>query len=319
MKISIAMTSYNGEKYITEQIESILQQSILPDEIVIIDDCSIDKTYSILEKYKESKLVNFKIYRNKNNLGFTKNFEKAISICNGDIIFLCDQDDIWYKDKIKIILEKFKRYPYVDLIVHNADLVNENLIETDIDILSQIISGFKNTDVFITGALTVFKKNLKDIILPFPNYLLGHDGYIHYIARNLGVRLVIKECLQKFRRHSNNTSNWIVSSLKKVKKFDIIKSQFNSNRSNNYNDRLYLVNNVIEIIENLISKPNKYSTDFIKLSLLSLKEEKKAIMCRNMLADSNFYYKKYFAFKLLYNNHYKYFNGILSFLRDLIR
>ena len=147
-------------------------------------------------------------------MGFTKNFENAISKSNGDIIFLSDQDDVWYDKKIETLVNKFKENPKTLLIIHDADLVNEKLEKSNLSAISQIDSGFSNTDVFITGALTVFKKPLIKYFIPFPKNLLGHDGYMHFVARNLGVRMVIKNKLQMIRRHGSNTSDWVASSLK---------------------------------------------------------------------------------------------------------
>ena len=161
------MTVYNGEKYINEQIDSFINQTLLPHEIIISDDCSTDKTLEILENYKNEKKIKFRIFKNEKNLGFTKNFEKAILKSTGDIIFLADQDDIWYKNKVQTIIDKFNENPNIFLIIHDADLVNEKLEKSNLSLSSQIKSGFKNTDIFITGALTSFNKKLMKYFLPF--------------------------------------------------------------------------------------------------------------------------------------------------------
>ena len=93
-KISVVLTTYNGEKFLKEQLDSLYNQTMLPDEIVVVDDCSNDKTVEILEKYKNTKGLRY--YVNDVNIGVNKNFEKAIKLCQGDYIALCDQDDIWF-------------------------------------------------------------------------------------------------------------------------------------------------------------------------------------------------------------------------------
>ena len=319
MKISIALTVYNGEKFLQNQIDSFLSQTLLPNEIIISDDCSSDKSMDILENYKSNNNVDIKVFRNDYNLGFTKNFQNAISKCNGDIIFLSDQDDVWYKNKIETVVRKYKENPNIFLIIHDADLVNENLEKTNLTALSQTKLGFSNTDVFIQGALTSFNKVLIKYLVPFPQNLLGHDGYIHFIARNLGTRMVIKDKLQMIRRHSNNTSDWVANSLKKINKFDVVKKQFFSKRVINYNDRLIQVDQVIKIINNDIENDHIFSKDFLIKSLHELKKEKLALEKRNLIENKNFLKKKIIAFELLIKNQYKYFNGLWSFLRDLIR
>lgn len=99
--ISVAMCTFNGEKYIKEQIESIINQSLVPDEIVICDDCSKDNTINIIKETLANWSGKANLIINEDNLGYRKNFEKAISLCNGDIIFLSDQDDVWDNCKLK--------------------------------------------------------------------------------------------------------------------------------------------------------------------------------------------------------------------------
>ena len=101
--ISIAMATYNGEKYIQEQLDSILRQNITDWELIICDDCSKDATLCILQKYS-SKDARIKIYKNEVNLGFSKNFEKAIKLCKGEYIALADQDDIWLPNHLEVLL-----------------------------------------------------------------------------------------------------------------------------------------------------------------------------------------------------------------------
>lgn len=319
MKISIVMTVYNGEKYLKEQIDSFLNQTVLPDEIIVADDCSSDKTIKILKEYKKNNFVKIKLFKNKYNLGFTKNFEKAISKSTGDIIFLSDQDDVWYNNKIEIIVKKFKNNPKVNLIIHDADLVDKNLKKNNISAICQAISGFNTTDVFITGALTSFNKELKKYLLPFPKNIISHDGFIHFVSQNLGTRMVINNKLQMIRRHSNNNSNWVASSLNEINKFDVLKNQFFSKRAENYNDRLEQVKRMIDIIKKINSVKNIFSKKKLLTSLHDLQNQEIALKKRNLFENSNFFKKKLIAFELLVKNHYKYFNGLKSFIRDLLR
>ena len=102
--ISIAMCTYNGERFVKEQIDSIIAQSYTKFELIVVDDCSKDNTINIIKDY-QSKDDRIKLFQNENNLGFVKNFEKAISLCSGDYIALADQDDIWKKDKIEVFIK----------------------------------------------------------------------------------------------------------------------------------------------------------------------------------------------------------------------
>ena len=102
MKVSIVMATYNGAEYLGEQLESFVNQKRSPEELVVCDDSSTDKTYKILEEFKRSAPFDVVLVKNEHRLGFTKNFEKALANCSGDIIFFSDQDDKWFPSKVTI-------------------------------------------------------------------------------------------------------------------------------------------------------------------------------------------------------------------------
>ena len=103
MRISIAMTTYNGSKYLKEQLDSFTKQTHLPDELVVTDDGSSDDTLEILENFAKKASFEVLIFRNNTNLGYAMNFGHAIGLCTGDLIFLSDQDDIWFPEKIETV------------------------------------------------------------------------------------------------------------------------------------------------------------------------------------------------------------------------
>jgi len=321
MKISIALATYNGEKYLKEQLKSYISQKRLPDELIICDDVSNDGTIEILEEFKKTAPFKVNIIENETNLGYTKNFEKALSLCSGDIVFFSDQDDVWLPDKISKIETVFKNNPDISLVIHNGELVNENLESTGLTKLGQIVSGGHNEDSFATGTLTAVRRDIINIILPFPEGIAGgHDGWVHAIAKMLNRRLVTKEVLQLLRRHSNNTSEWIISSTKKINKIDVFKSQLATKVATSYKDRLH-------INENLILRFNKVSSNDYNHSFLIdlnkiekiLQKEHKALMNREELISQNFLGRKLKAISMLIAQDYKYFNGIKSFFRDFLR
>ena len=102
MKISVVMTTYNGEKYIKEQLTSLKNQTRVPDEVLIFDDCSTDNTVTIVRNFIiENPSGNYRLFENKKNKGWRRNFMEGFADAQGDIIFPCDQDDIWFEDKIE--------------------------------------------------------------------------------------------------------------------------------------------------------------------------------------------------------------------------
>lgn len=119
LKITVAMTTYNGARYIKQQLTSVYHQIRRPDEVVIIDDGSTDRTVEIINSFiAENDLKSWRVVENRENLGFIRNFRKAVSFAEGDVVFLCDQDDVWYEDKIESISNLFATRP--DILAVNS-------------------------------------------------------------------------------------------------------------------------------------------------------------------------------------------------------
>lgn len=213
MNISVAIAAYNGEKYIAEQLNSILRQLGPEDEIVISDDGSSDRTLELIAGFCSAQI---KVFQNPKK-GVISNIENAIRNTSGDIIFLCDQDDVWLPEKVSIIKTRFSK-SRVNLVVSDAYIVNENLEELEDSFFKLMNSGsgfFKNfvKNTFI-GCCIAFKKELKDIILPFPEKIPMHDSWIGLLAELKGDVLFIPEKLIYYRRHGDNATVLKRDSLK---------------------------------------------------------------------------------------------------------
>lgn len=203
--ISVALAVYNGEKYIAEQLNSILPQLMQEDEIIISDDGSIDNTLEIISQIGDGRI---KVYSNPER-GVISNFENAISHTSGDIIFLCDQDDVWCENKVAAVKKYFSDSD-ANLVVSDAYITDESLkIESEsffklMNSGSGFIKNFiKNT---FLGCCMAFKKELKDIILPFPQKIPMHDSWIGLMVELNGKVLFIQEKLIYYRRHGNNAT-----------------------------------------------------------------------------------------------------------------
>lgn len=121
-KLSVVLASYNGEKFIYKQLESILNQTRKPDEVIIIDDCSTDSTQVIVSDFIDShKLENWKLFVGEKNVGYRKNFYNCIALTSGDIVFLCDQDDCWREDKLEVCEQLYTDHP--DMLALNSSFV----------------------------------------------------------------------------------------------------------------------------------------------------------------------------------------------------
>lgn len=125
-KISVALASYNGDRFIGEQLDSILHQTCSVNEIVICDDCSSDDTVQIAREYEmKYPEIEWYIVSNAFNLGYSHNFRKAIGLCTGDVIFLCDQDDVWAMNKVERTMDVFDRYPNAGGVLTNFISIDE--------------------------------------------------------------------------------------------------------------------------------------------------------------------------------------------------
>src|ERR1051325_2274006 len=127
MRLSIALGTYNGGVYLKEQLESLAAQTRMPDELVISDDHSTDDTLRLVEEFAATADFPVRLSVNESNLGIAKNFEKAISLCRGDVIVLSDQDDVWHPDKLESVERVFESKPQLSLVFSNAELVDETL------------------------------------------------------------------------------------------------------------------------------------------------------------------------------------------------
>lgn len=212
--ISVCMASFNGEKYIKEQINSILIQLGDEDELIISDDGSTDKTLEIIRGYDDNRL---KLFYNNHTHGYAHNFENALKQSKGDYIFFSDQDDIWLPHKVEKMLPYLKEDNFV---ISDAFITNDKL-----EIKDKISSWRKYKKGYVrnlykgiyAGCTCAFTKKIKDFSLPFPltNYI-QHDNWIGLLCELKFNVVYIEEPLILYRRHNNNTSDASSKSTKSL-------------------------------------------------------------------------------------------------------
>ncbi len=208
-RVSVAMATYNGEKYIKKQIDSIIVNMSKDDELVISDDGSTDSTIEIVQSYvrkdKRIKLINGP------QMGIKKNFENAIKNCSGKYIFLADQDDYWYDNKINKVLETFDKEQAL-LVQHDCRILNVN----NNKVIKQSFFSFRKCgpgvfkNIYKTtyiGCCIAFDSCLKEKIIPIPTDIDMHDQWIGIIANHFGKCVFINDVLMDYHRHANNVSD----------------------------------------------------------------------------------------------------------------
>ena len=202
--VSVCLACYNGEKYIKEQISSILSQLGDDDELVISDDGSEDDTIEIVNSFHDYRI---KVFANKDEHGFVGNFNNALCKANGDIIFLCDQDDIWLKDKVYRVSAYLERY---DLVVHDANIVDGEGRLKGYTYYSTMHSGtgflMNLWKTRFLGCCMAFRRSVLDACLPIPKNVVAHDYWIGmYSVLCFKVKFV-PDVLISYRRHGENVS-----------------------------------------------------------------------------------------------------------------
>lgn len=221
--VSIALCTYNGERHLLRQLETLAAQSVLPNEVVICDDASSDASVQIAQDFARTAPFSVHIHLNTQNLGYIKNFEKAISLCTQDIVFMCDQDDLWATEKIERIVEIFDTDSGTGLVLHDFCWIDESdqpwpgPIDTyGIQKLSsaQLAQEIKDNSISVfmepyprawCGCMMAFRRTYNQIILPiFPGK--GHDDWILKILAPVTQTCFITAPLVHYRMHSHNTN-----------------------------------------------------------------------------------------------------------------
>ena len=215
MKISVAMATFNGERFLVEQLESLAAQSRVPDELVVSDDCSSDRTRDVVAEFARSAPFPVSIFRNDKPLGYADNFLRAAQLCKGDWIAFCDQDDVWMPGKLATI-EKYFEIPGRDvmLIAHSAAVVDADL--RGMTSRRPDISRFRvcrGTELpaswYVEGLAISFRGDLVRELSPSgrgpdggkPMLPLAHDVWVCRLARILGDIVLLPDSLCLYRRH----------------------------------------------------------------------------------------------------------------------
>ena len=215
MKVSVALVTYNSEKYLKEQIDTILQNLGPDDEVVVSDDGSIDSTPNILNSYIASD-SRFRIHQIEHS-GCNGNYENAIKHCTGDIIFLSDDDNVWLDSKVDTVKKVFEANPEVGFVMHDCKVCDANLIAIAPSYfkLRNARPGLWRNIMKVSygGSLIAFRKELLKYILPFPKKMpVFYDEWIGTMASKHSKVVFIPEVLSKWRRHNGSQSTGYLSS-----------------------------------------------------------------------------------------------------------
>lgn len=212
--ISVVITTFNGEKYIIEQLNSIMNQSIKPDEVIICDDRSVDQTPKLIRQFiRENNLQNnWKLFINEKSLGFVNNFISAIKKTKGDFIFLSDQDDVFLPDKFKVMLEFFQNNDDCLVLNANYSIIGENLNNSRMLTPKRKTKKLEFEELFYHSNYPGFSIGFKKEVIEYLkeiNYegIYGHDILVNLLGLEKNGVYQLSQVLSLYRIHDNNTSN----------------------------------------------------------------------------------------------------------------
>jgi glycosyltransferase involved in cell wall biosynthesis len=318
MKLSIAMCTFNGGDFLKQQLNSFLDQTLLPGELVICDDGSTDGSMLVIEEFSALAPFPVLLHINSQNLGSTKNFEKAISLCTGDIIALADQDDVWYSHKLQSIVDVFVRDDEIGMVFSDADIVDVNLKKMgymlwqkyDFDRSKQkIIAKGNGFDVFIknqyaTGATMAFRSSLTALLLPISSRWV-HDGWISLLASAVTKVAVVAEPLIMYRQHDRQQIGATrMSIVQKISSSSVKSSDYYQNLAWHYQDAFDRLNELAMVKD--YCQQRKMQAKFNHL------------IARAKINDLGFTGLPIIADELLSKRYHRYSSGFVSMTKDLV-
>jgi len=234
MKISVAFIVYNGTQHLRQQLDSILAQTHKVDEIIICDDASSDNTKEILEEYKKNNPNLFFLHYINQNIGPTKNIEKAILACTGELILLADQDDYWEDDKVETIIKYFEQNPTMNGVFTNGTLINSKgdldnkyglwdvmsfpykTIKSNYELNNNLKLYINTVENAVTGATLAIRNNLPFLKQPFPIIKnLVHDRWLAINLAETNSLGILEDKLIRYRIHSAQAIGGMTENIEK--------------------------------------------------------------------------------------------------------
>lgn len=299
--ISVVITTFNSKNHISEQLKSIINQSVPANEIIIIDDYSSDDTIELCRDILYGK--NFFIIKNKENIGYVKSFEKGLKMAKGDFIFLSDHDDRWKPNKIKDSIEILNETSYKCLF-SDGTIMNNDSQRQRATLFSSF--GIRNSNIlsnqnklfktlmkkdFVTGATMVIHKSLIKYILPLPKNII-HDKWIAYVSILNNSLIGTNKKLIDYRVHDKQQVGIKKSYIKRTKSFKY---------------QIYFLETLVERFK---GKDDNIFLEKIKLKLEHYLSRKKIVEKKKIIL---------FFSEIFKLNYFRYSSGLLSILRDVLR
>ena len=324
-RISIALCTCNGMPWLENQLDSILNQTLLPTEMIVCDDRSTDNTLSILRVFKERAPFKVIIKINSERVGFCRNFEGAIKECNEEIIFLCDQDDVWKPNKIERYIREFDRDDDLMLVASNSELLVDGNARSKQDLWKRYHLSRRRRIAFnkseipivesvkfsaILGHTIAIRKKVVSLLSPIP--LAGHDYWIFLLASCLGRVYLIDTCLTEYRLHSGQQCAGIIGE-------NLLKSVSTRSPPDHFSKKSDAYSILIERLVN-VSAPSENDRKRFLIAVDVLRGKISYMHSRAAMRSKGGSFRRGFlSLQMLVDGSYtKYGRGYLSFLKDVL-
>jgi len=314
------MCTYNGARFLEEQLTSLVAQSRRPDEVVVCDDGSTDASVALLRTFAAEAPFSVLVHENQDRLGSTKNFERAIGLCTGELIYLCDQDDIWDSEKIGLTENRFIANPNVSLVFTNAEVVDDNAkslgytlwerLRIDKELQTRLRTG-RALEVLlerpiVTGATMAFPSRFRDLVIPIPGDIsLIHDGWIALMLSLVGPFNLIDRPLLKYRQHQAQQLG--VPNI--TRPASILA---NANRRNDFEPE---IRKLEAVCERLQSHEHRYESQHAEI----LRDRLNHLHQRMAISKSKLSGVRLAINELVSGRYHRYSNGLYSLVKDLIK
>lgn len=309
VRISVIMACYNGEKYVVEQLDSIRNQTLQPDEVIICDDNSSDETVKIINKYIDKySLDTWQLIINKENIGWMKNFHQLLKKVNGEIIFFSDQDDIWKSNKIEIMIDEMKKNDNIKVLTCKADFINSSGNKITVSpkalpfgyIGKERIKKNEFNKKFIysifPGCTMAIRADIINIYNSCALDNIPHDALYWKMATLNEQAYILNLPLISYRIHSSNASSPLTNSIPHIKT--------SSDRIKEITTIKFQIENIIKLYEkNVESKKYKVLQEMLKFTDWRL-----TLFDKKYITPQLFGYVKYF----------KFYNGFRMFCGDIV-
>lgn len=324
MKLSIALASYNGVNYIQDQLDSFVRQTRQPDQLIISDDGSSDGTLEVIEKFQKTAPFEVLVLSDQENLGYAGNFNRALRAATGDLVFLSDQDDVWFPEKMEK-MEKFSRNnPDSLVIMCDAELTDGALNPVGLTKLGQIQSGGLGMSSFVMGCCAAVRREFLDMVLPIPKGYPAHDTWLMYIADGIGGKLVLNEPLQYYRRHEGNKSGFIANRTSRISRRHVFQERLrrtlirDSLEREPFKQQISSYTQLIYGVQRALNNADEKWIEALMSLIGKLESKLECFRARAEIRQSSLIYRIPKVVSLWWHGGYSNFSGWKSAIRDLV-